>query len=306
MKELSKDSLTSMNKARALLIGSRPWSFPMTIVSVLVGTLLAVKAGSFNLVNFVVVLLGMVLFHGATNLINDYFDYQSEVDSKDSPTAKYRRQPLVEGWFEPRELLTYCTIIYLCVAATGAYLTYSSGPIVIVLGMIGFAASYLYTGGNVKYKYLGWGELSVFLVWGPLMVTGAYYVQTGELSIKPVLLSLPLGLLVALVLLANNLRDRNYDEKAGVETVATLLEKDDALLLYFFMVSATYAILGFLIMGKIIGLWGLLGLLSFPMAYKLVRTFLKEVPEDADARTAKLVVTFGGLLTISLFFETVL
>lgn len=295
-----------MNKAKALLIGSRPWSFPMTLLSVVVGTLLAAESGEFHPVDFVIVSLGMIMFHGATNLVNDYFDYQSGVDSEDSPTAKYRRQPLVEKWMEPKELLLYCSLAYLVVGVVGGYLTYKSGPMVLVLGLIGFAASYLYTGGSVEYKYLGWGELSVFLVWGPLMVSGAYYVQTGRISLKPLLISIPLGLLVALVLLANNLRDRDYDMEAGVETVATLLDREDALILYSLLIVAVYSTLGYLVLGGILGLWGLLGFLSLPMAYKLVRTFFQAIPDDADARTARLEVSFAGLLSVSLFVETVL
>ncbi|MFW6006072.1 MAG: 1,4-dihydroxy-2-naphthoate octaprenyltransferase [Candidatus Bipolaricaulota bacterium] len=295
-----------MRKAKALLIGSRPWSFPMTLLSVTVGSLLAAETGEFHPVNFSIVVVGMILFHGATNLVNDYFDYQSGVDSKDSPTAKYRRQPLVENWMEPEELLVYCSLAYLAVAVIGGYLTYISGPMIVVFGLIGFAASYLYTGGSVEYKYLGWGELSVFLVWGPLMVSGAYYVQAGEFSLKPLLVSIPLGLLVALVLLANNLRDRDYDREAGVETVATLLDKEDALILYFLLIVAVYSNLGYLVLGGILGLWGLLGFLSFPMAYGLIRTFFEAIPDDADARTARLEVAFAGLLTASLIFETVL
>ncbi len=295
-----------MNKAKALLIGSRPWSFPMTLTSVLVGTLLAVKTGRFHLLYLGLVVLGTVLFHGTTNLINDYFDYRSGVDTPDSPTAKYRKQPLVESWFEPKELLTYCVALYSVVAAIGVYLAFAQGPLVLVFGLLGLAASYLYTGGGVQYKYLGWGEVSVFLVWGPLMVTGAFYVQAGKVSLKPVLVSIPLGMLVALVLLANNLRDRKYDEEAGVSTIATFLNERDAVILFFLLIMATYSTLGYLIVGNVLSLWGILGFLSFPFAYKLLRTFYAEIPDDADARTAKLDTIFGSLLAISLIFENVL
>jgi len=295
-----------MNKAKALLIGSRPWSFPMTLMSVLVGTLLAVKTGRFHLLYLGLVVLGTVLFHGTTNLINDYFDYRSGVDTPDSPTAKYRKQPLVESWFEPKELLTYCVALYSVVAAIGVYLAFAQGLLVLVFGLLGLAASYLYTGGGVQYKYLGWGEVSVFLVWGPLMVTGAFYVQAGNVSLKPVLVSIPLGMLVALVLLANNLRDRKYDEEAGVSTIATFLDERDAVILFFLLIMATYSTLGYLIVGDVLSLWGILGFLSFPFAYKLLRTFYAEIPDDADARTAKLDTIFGSLLAISLIFENVL
>ncbi|MCF7876072.1 1,4-dihydroxy-2-naphthoate octaprenyltransferase [Candidatus Bipolaricaulota bacterium] len=295
-----------MNKLKALLIGSRPWSYPMTLASVLVGTLLALETGGLNFLNLGLVVLGTVLFHGTTNLINDYYDYSSGVDKAGSPTAKYRKQPLVEGWFEGKELLAYCVIGYAVVTAIGIYLTFRSGPLVLVFGMLGLAASYLYTGGGVQYKYLGWGEFSVLIVWGPLMVTGAYYVQAGALALDPVLVSLPLGLLVALVLLANNLRDREYDEKAGVNTIATLLDKKDALIIYFILIMVTYSTLGYLIVAGVLSPWGLLGFLSSPLAYRLMKRFFVEIPDDADAQTAKLDVVFGALLTISLVFENVI
>ncbi len=294
-----------MNKAKALLLSSRPWSFPMTIGSVLVGSLLAARSGGLDLLNTLLVTVGVVFLHAATNLTNDYFDFQEEVDKRGSPTTRYRDQPLVEGWFDPSELKVYVLVMYLIGAAIGGYLTYVAGPMIVAFGLLGVAASYFYTGG-VSYKYLGWGEVAVFLIWGPLMVMGAYYVQAEKLALAPVLVSIPLGLLVALTLLANNIRDREYDREAGVTTVANLLDKTDAIVVYLLLVVGTYSILGYLVLDGVLSPWGILGFLSFPLAYQLLRTFVQEVPDDADARTAKLDSLFSGLLTVSLIFELVL
>lgn len=293
-----------MNKARALLVSSRPWSFPMTLGSVLVGTLLAAKTGGLDFLNMFLVALGTVILHGAANLTNDYFDFKEQVDRDGSPTTRYRDQPLVEEWFGSGELKLYFSLMYIAGAAIGGYLTYAAGPMVLVLGVFGVLAGYFYTGG-VRYKYFGWGELAVFLVWGPVMVTGAYYVQTGSLALSPVLVSLPLGLLVALTLLANNLRDREYDEDAGVTTLANLLDEKDAVVLYLLLTIGTYSILGYLILEGVLSAWGALGFLSFPLAYRLLKTFIVEVPDDADARTARLDSVFSGLLSIALVFEAV-
>jgi len=294
-----------MNKAKALLLSSRPWSFPMTIGSVLVGSLLAARSGGLDLLNTLLVAAGVVFLHAATNLTNDYFDFLEEVDKRGSPTTRYRDQPLVEGWFDPSELKVYVLVMYLIGAAIGGYLAYVAGPMIVAFGLLGVAASYFYTGG-VSYKYLGWGELAVFLIWGPLMVTGAYYVQAERLALAPVLVSIPLGLLVALTLLANNIRDRDYDREAGVTTVANLVGKTDAIVVYMLLVVGTYSSLGYLVLDGVLSPWGILGFLSFPMAYQLLRTFVQEVPDDADARTAKLDSLFSGLLTVSLIFELVL
>jgi len=291
-----------MNKAKALLLSSRPWSFPMTIGSVLVGSLLAARSGGLDLLNTLLVAVGVVFLHAATNLTNDYFDFQEEVDKKGSPTTRYRKQPLVEGWFNTSELKVYVSAMYLVGAGIGGYLTYVAGPMILAFGLLGVAASYFYTGG-VGYKYLGWGEVAVFVIWGPLMVTGAYYVQAEKLALAPILVSIPLGLLVALTLLANNIRDRDYDREAGVTTVANILDKTDAIVIYMLLVVGTYSILGYLVLGGVLSAWGILSFLSFPLAYQLLKTFVQEVPDDADARTAKLDSLFSGLLTVSLIFE---
>lgn len=295
-----------MEKAKALILSSRPWSFPMTVISVLVGTLLAWQAGEFDPFYLAVVALGMVLFHGATNLINDYHDYKSGVDSRDSMGAQYRDQPLLESLFEPGELLGYCFVLYLGVAGIGGYLTYVTGLPVLIIGLLGFFASYMYTGGGLGYKYLGWGEFSAFLVWGPLIVTGSYYVQAEKLSFSPVLVSIPLGLLVSLVLLANNIRDRSSDKNSGATTVATLLGERKAVILFSFFIIAIYSVLSFLIVVGVLSYWSLLCFMALPIAYHLVKNFLDEIPDDADAKTAKLEILFGFLLTVSLIIEKTL
>ena len=48
----------------------------------------------------------------------------------------------------------------------------ASEPAVIV----GTAAGIGYTAPPLSYKYKALGEFSVFLMWGPLMVLGAYFV----------------------------------------------------------------------------------------------------------------------------------
>ncbi len=285
---------------KQIVIGSRPWSFPMTITSVSVGTLSAAMTGVFLPLRFVLTLVGMVFFHGAANLINDYYDYRNGMDVPGSPTTRYRKQPIVEGWFTPRQILTASSLYYAIVVGIGVYLALAVGPIVLLYGVLGVAASYLYTGDPLGYKYLGLGEVAVFLMWGPLMVTGSYYVQTGNLAGVPALLSLPLGLLVALVLLADNLRDRKYDGDKGVVTLATALGIRRGLITFLGLILGAYGLLLYLILSGIMGYWGGLVFFSLPIAGGLIRDFYERIPEDADVQAARLDIAFGGLMSVSM------
>jgi len=55
-------------------LASRPWSFTMTAISVSVGAALGAMAGDFSWPFYLVTLVGMIVLHAATNLMNDYYD----------------------------------------------------------------------------------------------------------------------------------------------------------------------------------------------------------------------------------------
>jgi 1,4-dihydroxy-2-naphthoate octaprenyltransferase len=142
-------------------------------------------------------------------------------------------------------------------------------------------------------------------MWGPLMVAGSYFVQRQTFSMNAFWISLPFGVLVALVLLANNIRDIDHDQDKGILTLAIVLGQRKGILLYGTLVVLAY--LGILLM-SIFGplyLWSLIVLFSIPLALRLFRQMMRKIPTDADARTAQLDTAFGLLLVISLVLEGV-
>ncbi|OGF52700.1 MAG: hypothetical protein A2Z21_03675 [Candidatus Fraserbacteria bacterium RBG_16_55_9] len=276
----------------------------MTTVSVTVASLMALP--TFNWPLYLAVLAGMILVHAATNLINDYFDVRHGVDRSDSPTARYRPHPLLTGILSPRQALVGILILYGLSALIGLYLVWLRGWPIAVIAALGGLASFFYTAGPIQYKHRALGECSVFFMWGPLMMLGTYYVQTGSWDhAAPVLwASLPIGLWVALVLLANNLKDIKYDLQTGL-TMGTLLGRKGTLRLYTLLVAIVYLLTALGMILHVIPLWGILVFASLPMAWKLLRMLQSapEIPPDADPRTAQLAMIFGLLLILSLLLE---
>jgi len=155
----------------------------------------------------------------------------------------------------------------------------------------------------VKYKYRAMGELFVFLMWGPLMFEGAYAVQRAALSMKVFYLSIPFGILVALVLLANNIRDIDYDSRQKIKTIGILLGGRQSFRVYAGLILAAYLyIIAMMVLG-ILSPWGLLVFLSLPKAIHLLKTFTRRIPEAADAITAQLDTVFGLLLIAALILN---
>jgi len=289
-----------MNIYRNWFLASRPWSFSMTAISVSVGGALAAIYGEFSWFLYIVTLAGTILLHAATNLINDYYDVKSGVDTPEVATAQYRPHPLVEGKLEARQVRTAAYILYGLSTLVGIYLAATRGWELLWVGLIGAFASIAYTAPPLKYKYNALGEISVFLMWGPLMVAGAFFVQRQEFSMNAFWISLPFGVLVALVLLANNIRDIAHDRDKGVLTLAIVLGQNKGILLYGTLVVLAY--LGIILM-SIFGplyLWSLIVLASLPLALRLLKQMKAHVPADADARTAQLDTAFGVLLVVSL------
>jgi 1,4-dihydroxy-2-naphthoate octaprenyltransferase len=286
-------------------LATRPWSFTMTAISVGVGGAVAALDGAFDVWLFLLTLVGAVCVHGATNLINDYFDYKSGVDRPGAPTTLYRPHPLVQGLISPRAVLWVSAGLYAIAAIIGLALIVLKGAGLLWFILVGAIASFFYTAGPVKYKYLALGELAVFLMWGPVIVGGTYFVQRGSLSPDAVLISVPFGLLVALVLLANNLRDIDYDRSAGIATLGTLLGQQKTRVLYQGLILLAYLAIALLIALKILSPWGLLVFFSAPVAFRLIRTLQREIPNDADARTAQLDTLFGVWLIVGLILEKI-
>jgi 1,4-dihydroxy-2-naphthoate octaprenyltransferase len=290
-------------KIRNYIIATRPWSFAMSLISVSIGTLLAAETGPIRWGWFALVSLGIVCFHATANVFNDYFDTRYQVDQPDSPTARYRPQPLLTGMFTPRQLLTEAIVLNLLTIAIGLVLAFYRSFLVFWIGFIGFLACVFYTAGPVKFKYRGWGELFVFLMWGPLMFEGAYAVQRQALSLQVLYLSVPFGVLVALVLLANNIRDIDYDARQGIKTVGILLGSRHSFHLYAALIVSAYLYVAFMVLLGLLSPWGLLVLLSLPKAVHLLKMFTRKIPEAADAITAQLDTVFGLLLIAALILN---
>ncbi len=291
-----------MPDIKTWFLAARPWSFSMSAISVTIGSVWGLTDG-FRFGGYLLALLGMVALHGATNLLNDYYDVKNEVDTPSSPTVKYRPHPLVENTLNLWQVLTVSLLLYGTGIAIGCYLAATRGWPILLIGIAGVLTAIFYTAPPFNLKYHALGEPTVFLLWGPLAMLGAHYVQTETFSFAIVLISLPFGILVGLVLLANNIRDMAFDEAQGIKTLPVLLGGDRGRLVYGALIFlAFFGVVVMSLLGPLTP-WSLLILLALPLVRPVFRIVSGDCPPDADARTAKLDTAFGILLLISILLE---
>ncbi len=266
----------------------------MTFVSVSLAGILAFSSGSFNVVLFLATMVGLMLAHLASNMANDYFDVKHGVDKAESPTSQYRPHPLLTGDISKGSFKTAVIGMYVVALAFALSLSWVRGLPVLMFTALGLFFGLFYTADPVVYKKRSLGELAVFMVWGPLMVGGSYYVLTGSFDYGPMLVSTPIGLLVSLVLLANNLRDVEYDREVGVATIVH--SKAQGLNLYKGLLLVIYATTVALVAARLLSPFSLVTLYTLREAKGIVDVFEEEVPPVADPMTAGLALHFGLLL----------
>jgi 1,4-dihydroxy-2-naphthoate polyprenyltransferase len=282
---------------KTLWMAMRPQSFLISAVSVSVGTSLAALQGPVDWMAFLMTLLGVVFLHGGANVINDYFDYRYQVDTVEvAASFGTEARVLIRGFLTPPQVLAIGLGVYALAIPIGVYLIALRGMTILVLGIVGLITGVCYTARPVALKYKALGEVAVFIMFGPLMVSGAYFVQTAAFSSLAAWVSIPFGIFTALVLLANNIRDVHFDGQAGIHTVATVLGGRRAAMVYRFFILIAYGLIILMVAAGLLGSFALLTLLSLPLAIRLMGMFGKGVPADADARTAQLDAVFGILL----------
>src|SRR5208337_3712527 len=174
---VSKESWGTLDLVSKWLISSRAAVLVMTFTSSAIAGLFAARDGGFRILPWLVMTLGLILGHACNNLFNDYTDFVRGVDKDNYFRTLYGPQPVAHGLMSTRQLLGFFfgTAAVLIACVLGVFALDSWDPVILLLFAVGAAFVLLYTW---PLKYLGLGEISVFLVWGPLMVGGGYYVLT--------------------------------------------------------------------------------------------------------------------------------
>lgn len=203
------------------ILASRPKTLPAAIVPVWLGCVLAwYLSGEFDGCLAFYTLMGAVWIQVGTNFFND------AIDSDKGADTEKRLGPMratASGALSRRAVYSAAIACLLITAVFGYLLFQARGWTIVAIGIPSLYLCYGYTGGPWPLAYKGLGELFVVLFFGVVAVAGTVYVQLGEWRWEAVLLGLQVGLLSAVLISINNLRDRQEDEGNNKRTMAVLL-----------------------------------------------------------------------------------
>jgi 1,4-dihydroxy-2-naphthoate octaprenyltransferase len=287
----------------------RPFAFTASVIPVLAGAALAWVDELWNWAPFIAALLGAVFLHAGTNIVNEVYDVRKGIDSITSPRASHA---IVKGRMKERTALIIAAIFFGLAIAVGLYLVWLRGPAIIVLGLLGLVGGWGYTAPPLEYKNRAFGVPIVFLLMGPLMVEGSYFAVSGEWSLTALVLSIPVGLLVAAILHGNEWRDIREDSRAGISTLSARIGRRWAHYGYVGLVLGAYIVLALSVIAGVLPAWTMLAILSLPFLAAVIRsaelgaTGQPRAIAMIDLETARLHLAFGSLLVLGLVLSRLL
>ncbi len=243
----------------------RAFSWPASLISLALAAVLAADTTEINWLLLSAMALGVILMHTGANIVNEYYDVSFGIDSLEDERAS---SVLLENRLKPETALTAALImigIFLCGIVLFTWLF--ELPLLPVFGLLAALGGYFYTAPPLKLKYRSLGPLVIFVLFGPLLALAGYYALTGEITLLPVWLSLPPGILVSALLQANDLRD--YSPERSL-TPADRFGLKRAAYIYIGMLILPYLLVLYFIMIGLTSYFTLAVFLALPLKIKFI------------------------------------
>jgi 1,4-dihydroxy-2-naphthoate octaprenyltransferase len=282
------------------LLAIRPKTLTAAVVPILAATALAGRHGGALYGVALCALVSALAIQIATNLINDYIDFEKGADTAErlGPTRVTQ-----SGLFERRQVKWAAGLALLIAVLFGLPVVIEGGWPLLVVGLVSLFMAYSYTAGPWPLAYLGLGDLFVVLFFGLISVGGIYFLEAKTLTLDTVVLGLQIGLLAAVLIAINNLRDVVQDVKANKKTLAVRFGVQFVRAEIAALVLVPFALQLYWILneGWIVGL---VPFLTLPLGLKVIRAIYQTEPSRAYnqflAQSAALHATFGLTLTLAL------
>ena len=286
---------------RIWVSAARPRTLPAAIAPVVTGSGLAWRDGGFDSRAAGLCLGFALLVQIGTNFSNDYYDFMKGADTAARVGPK---RAVAAGLITPATMRAAMWGTFAAAFLCGLGLIWWGGPWLLAIGVLSILAGLAYTGGPWPLGYHGLGDVFAFFFFGPVAVGATYFVQTGALVPDVVMVAIPLGLLTANILVANNYRDAETDAAAGKRTLVVRFGRSFARWQFAGSLIVAIGVLPVILFLRESCAWRLLPLVLAPVAWRQVwRLQHRTLPAEQIALlgdTGKLLALYALLLTAGL------
>lgn len=159
--------------------------------------------------------LPILFLHIGMNLFNDYFDHVKGVNRIGSVKS------LQQGWVRAIDLYKWGKVALFCGVISGVLVLFFIPQPILVIAALSAIGVLEFSSNRLGLKYRGFGELTLFMLTGPLLAFGYSVAVTGKIALPEFILGNILGLLTLTVIHINNMREIITGSHAGVVNLAT-------------------------------------------------------------------------------------
>jgi len=297
------------SKSGILFLASRPKFLVASIAPVLVGSAVGyAMAGVFQPLLFILALLAIMALHAGANMANDYFDHLSGndwVNRNPTPFSGGSRY-IQQGILSPKAVLLGALVFLAVGSAIGIVIFLLTKSIfILILGLIGLLGGFFYTAPPVQLGYRSIGEFVIALLFGLLPVYGSYYLQTETLDAAPLLPGCIVGILIFLVILANEFPDAAADAAVNKRTLVVRFGIAVSVWIYKVVLIASFIVAAAMLVYRPFVFAGLFYLFTLPIMIIAIMSANKDdLAKPGRYRTSQttILLHFVGTLALTAGF----
>ena len=218
------------NSWKAWLLAARPKTLTGAAVPVMIGLSLAwTHVDEYQWFPAILCLLFAFIMQIDANFVNDYFDF---LKGNDDETRLGPKRACAMGWVDAKVMRRAIIIVTVLACVVGLPLVLYGGLEMVLIGALCVLFCFLYT---THLSYVGMGDVLVLIFFGIVPVCIPYYILTHSMNVEVVVASLACGLVIDTLLMINNYRDIENDERAGKKTLAVKLGKECSRMMYLLL-----------------------------------------------------------------------
>lgn len=208
---------------------------------------------------------GVMALHASVDLLNDFWDFKRGID-----TATIRTKMsggtgvLPEGLLKPSSVYRAGIAFLILGTVIGGYFVIIDGITIAII--LGFAILSIYF-YSTKIVDSGLGEFFV-AVKGSMIVIGAFFIQSGQITTESILAGIVVGSLSALVLFIASFPDHDADKSKGRKTLVIAVGKKQGAKLFWIFPIVSYLTIIIGVSAHFFPVFSLISFLSIPLMLK--------------------------------------
>lgn len=257
---------------------SRGYSIPQSIIPYILAVVLASKHYQIDYVLSFFGVIGVALVHMSLNMLDDYFDWKKGAVAEYKKLADKGIIPITHKCFYlEKNLVTLNQVLIVSLSMDaialliGLFIATKVGLSVIIIAIVTGIAGFFYSAPPFNLSYRGLGEPVIGIIFGPLLMFGAYITAGASIDKVVILTSIIIGLIVANIAYTHAVMDFDSDMQVGKKSFPILFKtKDNAIFIQAIIYVLAYILLAIGIFIKIYPLACALAFITMPKAFALV------------------------------------